>query len=303
MGVPMSIHAVPPGVLAQPASSMAPPRTVLLGLIGTGILKSKTPPMQMREASEQGLTCIYQVIDLDVLRLGIADLPDLLIAAERMGFAGVNITHPCKQAVIPLLDELSPNADALGAVNTVLFRDGRRSGHNTDWCGFKWAFERDFADVARERVVMFGAGGAGSAVAHALMMLGVGHLTIVDVEEKRARTLADQMGARHGANRLAVTSDGRAAVSHADGVVNATPIGMAHHPGTPFPPDWLKPRQWLMDVIYIPAETELLAAARAIGCRVMNGGGMAVFQAVRAFELFTGQPADAARMSRHFASL
>jgi len=301
MGVAMSIHSLPIGAPA-PSSTALPP-TLLLGLIGTGIVKSKTPPMQMQEAREQGLLCIYQTIDIEVLGLAASALPELLTAAERMGFAGVNITHPFKQAVIPLLDELSPNADALGAVNTVLFRDGRRRGHNTDWWGYKAAFERDFADVARERVVMFGAGGAGAAVAHALLMLGVGHLTIVDVEGERARTLAAQMGARHGAARLATTDDGRAAVTHADGVVNATPIGMAHHPGTAFPPEWLGPKQWFSDVVYLPAETELLAAARRIGCRATNGGGMAVFQAVRAFEHFTGRPANAERMSRHFATL
>jgi shikimate dehydrogenase len=299
----MSFHARPAGPTVSPSSSTALAPTILLGLIGTGILKSKTPPMQMHEAREQGLICIYQPIDIAALGLGPNALPELLTAAERMGFAGVNITHPFKQAVIPLLDELSPNADALGAVNTVLFRDGRRLGHNTDWWGYKAAFERDFADVSRERVVMFGAGGAGAAVAHALLMLGTGHLTIVDVEEKRAQALVEQMGERHGAARIATTTDGHAALAHADGVVNATPVGMAHHPGTPFPPEWLEPKQWVSDVIYIPAETELLAAARRIGCRAMNGGGMAVFQAVRAFEHFTGRPADAERMSRHFASL
>jgi shikimate dehydrogenase len=111
------------------------------------------------------------------------------------------------------------------------------------------------------------------------------------------------MNARHGAGRVAAATDGRAAIEKADGVVNATPIGMAHHPGTPFPPEWLQPRLWFVDIIYVPMETELLAAARRIGCRAMNGGGMAVFQAVRAFELFTGRPADAERMTRHFASL
>jgi shikimate dehydrogenase len=276
---------------------------VLLGLIGSGIQKSKTPAMQMHEAAAQGLTCIYQIIDLDVLKLGADALPDLLTAAERMGFAGLNITHPCKQAVIPLLDELSSNAEALGAVNTVRFRNGRRRGHNTDWCGFQMAFERDFADAPRGRVVQFGAGGAGVAVAHALLMLGVGRLDIIDVEPERAQQLAEQMNARHGAGRVVATSDGRAAIAAADGVVNATPIGMAHHPGVPFPPEWLQPRLWFVDIIYVPMETELLAAARRIGCRTMNGGGMAVFQAVRAFELFTGLAADAERMSRHFASL
>jgi shikimate dehydrogenase len=299
----MSVHSLPTGAPVQQAVSTALRPTVLLGLIGSGIQKSKTPAMQMREAAEQGLTCIYQIIDLDVLELGVEALPELLTAAERMGFAGLNITHPCKQAVIPLLDQLSSNAEALGAVNTVRFRDGRRRGHNTDWCGFQMAFERDFADAPRGRVVQFGAGGAGVAVAHALLTLGVGRLDIVDIEPDRAQQLADQMNARHGAGRAAAAADGRAAIEKADGVVNATPIGMAHHPGTPFPPQWLQPRLWFADIIYVPMETELLAAARNIGCRTMNGGGMAVFQAVRAFEIFTGLAADAERMSRHFASL
>jgi shikimate dehydrogenase len=303
MGVAMSVHSLPSGTPVQQAVSSALRPTKLLGLIGSGIQKSKTPAMQMREATEQGLTCIYQIIDLDVLKLGVEALPDLLTAAERMGFAGLNITHPCKQAVIPLLDELSSNADALGAVNTVLFRDGRRRGHNTDWCGFQMAFERDFTGAPLDRVTQFGAGGAGVAVAHALMKLGVKRLDIVDVEPERAQQLAEQMNARHGAGRVVATSDGRAAVAAADGVVNATPIGMAHHPGTPFPSEWLRPNLWFVDIIYVPMETELLAAARRIGCRTMNGGGMAVFQAVRAFELFTGMAADAERMSRHFASL
>jgi shikimate dehydrogenase len=281
----------------------APPTSVLLGLIGSGIQASRTPAMQEREATEQGLVCIYKLIDLDRLRLGADALPELLTAAERMGFAGLNITHPCKQAVIAHLDELSPNAEALGAVNTVVFRDGRRRGHNTDWFGFKAAFDRDFADAPRRKVVMFGAGGAGVAVAHALMMLGVERLAIVDVEATRAQHLADQMNARHGSGRAVAASDACAEVAAADGVVNATPIGMAHHPGTPFPPDRLEPTMWLADIIYFPMETALLAAARKRGCRTMGGGGMAVFQAVRAFEHFTGRTADAERMCRHFASM
>jgi shikimate dehydrogenase len=277
--------------------------TILLGLIGSGIQKSKTPAMQMREAGEQGLTCVYQLIDLDVLGLGVEGLPELLKSAERMGFSGLNITHPCKQAVIPLLDELSSNAEALGAVNTVRFHNGRRYGHNTDWCGFQRAFERDFADAPRGRVVQFGAGGAGVAVAHALLMLGTKHLDIIDVEPERARRLAEQMNTRHSAGRVAAATANPTALAAADGVVNATPIGMAHHPGTPFPAEWLRRDQWFFDIIYMPMETELLAQARRIGCRAMSGGGMAVFQAVRAFEIFTGMAADAERMSRHFASL
>lgn len=298
----MSVHSLSSG---QTALSDRTGERVLLGLIGAGIQASRTPALHEREAAEQGLTCIYKLVDLERLGLGAEALPELLTAAERMGFAGLNITHPCKQAVIPFLHELSPNAEALGAVNTVVLRDGRRRGHNTDWYGFRTAFDREFADAPRRRVVLFGAGGAGVAVAHALMILGVADLVIVDLDAPRAQHLAEQMNARHGAGRARTASlaDARAIAAVADGLVNATPVGMADYPGTPFPTDWLEPRLWLADIIYFPMETALLAEARRRGCRTMGGGSMAIFQAVRAFEHFTGRPADPERMSRHFASM
>src|ERR1700724_4277665 len=141
----------------------AAPASVLVGLIGSGIQASRTPPMHEREGAAQGLAYVSRIVDLDTLGLTAAALPELLTAARRFGFAGLNITHPCKQAVIPLLDDLSPDARALGAVNTVVFgRDGRAVGHNTDWSGFAEAFRRTLPDVARRRVVQFGAGGAGA---------------------------------------------------------------------------------------------------------------------------------------------
>jgi len=277
--------------------------SVLLGLIGAGIDASLTPAMQEREGAEQGLRLIYRRIDLDALALDAAALPALLAAAERMGFAGVNVTYPCKQAVIPLLDELSEDARALGAVNTVLFRGGRRIGHNTDWSGFAAAFRRDLPHAARDRVVLLGAGGAGAAVAHALLVLGAGRLAVVDVDRARADALAGSLAARFGAGRAEAVSDLAAAMAAADGVVNCTPVGMAKHPGLPLPEALLRPGLWVADVVYFPLETELLRSARALGCRTMGGGAMAVFQAVDAFRLFTGLEPDAARMARHFAAL
>src|SRR5918995_3657620 len=130
----------------MPATT-APPRrqlgsACLVGLIGAGIQASRTPAMHEREGAEQGLRYIYKLIDLQALNLGVEALPDLLLAAERMGFAGLNITHPCKQAVIPLLHDLSEDARVLNAVNTVVLRDGRRIGHNPDWWGLAESFRR-----------------------------------------------------------------------------------------------------------------------------------------------------------------
>jgi len=275
----------------------------LLGLIGYGIQGSLTPSLHEREGAEQGLKVIYKLVDLQKLGLDVTALPELLLAAERMGFAGLNITFPCKQEIIPLLTDLSDNARALGAVNTVVVRDERRFGHNTDLFGYAENLRRGLPDVKRDRVVQVGAGGAGSAVAEALMQLGVQTLTVFDTDAARAQHVAADLCARHGAGRAVAGSDLRGAIAEADGLVNTTPVGMAKLPGTPVPADFLRPALWVSEIIYFPLETELLKQARAIGCRTLDGGGMAVFQAVRAFELFTGIKPDAERMRRHFDAL
>jgi shikimate dehydrogenase len=283
-----------------------PPHTApacLVGLIGAGIQASRTPALHEAEAAAQGMRYLYKLIDLEVLGLGADALADLLTAAERMGFNGLNITHPCKQMVLPLLHELSPDARALGAVNTVVLRDGRRIGHNTDWLGFAESFRRGLPAVARAHVVQLGAGGAGSAVAHAALTLGVRHLTIIDVEPARAMAVAGGLNARFGVGRAVAGTDLAAAIAAADGVINATPVGMAKYAGLPLPAALLRPALWVAEIVYFPIETELLRTARALGCRTLDGGGMAVFQAVEAFRLFTGIAPDADRMRRHFAAM
>jgi shikimate dehydrogenase len=291
-------------VAAGREDRLTAPRSVLVGLIGSGIQASRTPAMHEREGAAQGLAYVYKIIDLDTLGLTAAALPELVVAARRFGFAGLNITHPCKQAVIPLLDDLSPDARALGAVNTVVFgRDGRAVGHNTDWSGFAEAFRRTLADAARRRVVQFGAGGAGAAVAHALLTLGVDELCLVDTDRGRSERLAQDLCGRFGTGRARAADETARAVRAADGIVNTTPLGMAKYPGMPLARELLRRELWVADIVYLPLETELLASARAIGCRTMGGGGMAVFQAADAFRLFSGLEPDAERMIRHFESM
>jgi shikimate dehydrogenase len=276
----------------------------LLGLIGEGIGASLTPRLHERETAANGIRCIYKIIDIAALGLGPDDLPDLLLAAERMGFTGLNITHPCKQRVIPLLDELSEDAEALGAVNTVVLRGGRRVGHNTDWFGFAENLRRFLPGAPLRHVVQFGAGGAGAAVAHAALRAGVERLTIVDVDTRRSAALAESLDARFERVVAAVApADAPEAVASADGIINATPIGMNSHPGMPLPAGLLRPDLWVADIVYFPLETELLRAAQLAGCRTLNGAGMTVFQAVEAFRLFTGVAPDAQRMLEHFAEL
>jgi shikimate dehydrogenase len=286
-----------------PVGDPAGRQSVLLGLIGEGISASLTPRLHEREAAANGLLCLYKIIDIARLGLAPDDLPDLLVAAERMGFAGLNITHPCKQRVIPLLDELSDDAQALGAVNTVLLRSGRRIGHNTDWFGFAENLRRFLPGAPLGHLVQFGAGGAGAAVAHAALRAGVERLTIIDVDAKRATDLAEALSARFHPAQAVAGGDVVEAVRTADGVINATPIGMQGHPGMPIPAALLRPALWVADIVYFPLETELLRAARLAGCRTLNGAGMTVFQAVEAFRLFTEVAPDALRMLEHFAEL
>lgn len=277
----------------------------LIGLIGSGIGPSLSPPLHEREADELGIRYLYRRWDLDLLGKPARAIGDLLAAARIADYDGFNITHPCKQAVIDHLDELSPDAAALGAVNTVILTGGRAIGYNTDWSGFARSFGRGLPDAPVDRVVLLGAGGAGAAVAHAMLTLGTGVLRVLDVDPARSEELAESLRSCFGedraeAGRMDTVAE---ALAWADGLVHATPTGMAAHPGLPVPGELLRPGLWVADVVYRPLETELVATARANGCRVLDGGGMAVFQAVDSFRLFTGVEPDADRMLRHFAEL
>jgi shikimate dehydrogenase len=279
----------------------------LVGLIGAGIGTSMSPALHEREADRHGLRYLYEIIDLDVLGLAPGDVGEPLSAARRLGFRGLNITHPCKQEVVKYLDDLAPEAAELGAVNTVVFQDGRAIGHNTDRYGFATGLARALPGVATGHVVLLGAGGAGLAVASALAGAGVRRLTVADVDPERARLLAQAMtdgAGRHPMLIHAITPDAVAEVlPEADGLVNATPIGMEGHPGSPIDPALLRPEHWVADVIYRPLDTELIKAARERGCRVADGGGMVAYQAAASFRLFTGRTPDEDRMYRDFVEL
>jgi shikimate dehydrogenase len=278
---------------------------VLVGLVGEGIQHSHAPLLHQREADRQGVRLIYTTIDSGECGLRAGDLPDVLRWARTLGYRGLNITHPFKQDVVRCIDELSGEACILGAVNTVVFDRDVTRGYNTDAAGFELSFTRYFPDAPRDRVVQLGAGGAGCAVAHALLSLGVRRLTVIDLDGARVTRLADVLAAEFGADRVVVGApdDLSAVLAKADGVVNATPVGMAHHPGSPVPHTDLRKDLWVADIVYRPVDTALLRAARAIGAPTLHGGGMNAYQAVAAFELFTGRPADPEAMIAHSAEL
>lgn len=287
--------------MSQPQPVDTADRPTRIGLLGAGIAGSRTPRMHMAAASALGLPYAYDLIDATA-----RDLPEdpsailNLLASE--GFDGLNVTYPYKRAVLPVLDELSEAARKVGAVNTVLLRDGKRLGHNTDHWGFTESLRRGLPDAKKDCVLQLGAGGAGGAVAHALLDDGVGRVLIRDVSEAAAEELAARLRDTYGTDRAQAVTDVMAAAQEACGIVNCTPVGMDKHPGLPLTAAAIDPRHWVADIVYFPLETELLATARALGCAVLPGSGMALYQAVRSFRLFTGQEPDIDRMREAFDS-
>jgi shikimate dehydrogenase len=280
-------------------------RPYLVGLVGTGVGPSLTPALHMAEASAQGLDYVYRTIDLNDVGVAPERIGEVLDWARTLGFDALNVTHPCKRLVIEHLDDVDDVAADLGAVNTVIFDGHRTVGYNTDTTGFALGFAEGLPGAATDNVVLIGAGGAGAAVGDALLRLGADHLTIVDVDVERATSLAHELAALRPEARVDASSTEKLAVllPASDGVVHCTPTGMADHPGMPFSPDLLHSGLWVADIVYRPLDTELLRAALAAGCRVCDGGHMAVHQATEAFALITGVTPDAERMSRHFRRL
>lgn len=286
--------------MSAAVQSARSPDGIRTGLVGRGIQGSSSPVMHTREARAQGLDLSYVLLDLDAAPWSGASLVDVIEHAEANGFSGVNVTYPFKQDVIALLTGLSPDAERLGAVNTVVFDRGKRVGHNTDWFGFSESLRRGLPDIRMDTVLQVGTGGAGAAVAFALLSLGARTLFLNDLETARAEELAAKMAEHFPDRAVEVVDDVTAPSRIANGFVNASPVGMEKYPGSPIGADLLRADLWVADVVYVPLQTQLLTQAQALGCPTLDGGGMAVFQAAEAFRHFTGRQPDADRMRRDF---
>jgi len=278
-------------------------RRMLVGLIGANIQGSMSPALFADAFAAAGIDGYYHLLDAD--RLADPRLTQLLGAVKTAGCAGLNVTYPFKQDIIALLDAVDPEAAQVGAVNTVsIAPDGRTTGYNFDRRGWRNSFLEILGpDSAKaKKVVQVGAGGAGRAVAFALMDLGVADLIIHDLDPARANALKVQLSSNYGASRCRLAGSLEQDIADADGIVNATQVGMRGFPGCPVPVAAIKARHWAADVIYTPMQTAFLSAAVAKNARVLNGGGMCVHQAVAAFQCLTGVTPDVARLHRTFAS-
>ena len=268
-------------------SATHPPRSpgdrILTGLLGAPIKHSASPAMHERAAEALRLRCHYQLVE--IAGCGREDLRILLEGVRRLGFAGINVTFPYKEAVVGLLDELSPGAARIGAVNTVVVRNERLIGHNTDTTGFARAVGHLVTGSSHGPVAVIGAGGVGKAIAYALAGLGVTELRIFDTEHDKVTRLAAQLE-EHAKTSVAQSVED--ALRGVVGMVNGSPVGMLPNLGTPVPDALLHAGMWVADAVYSPLWTPLLKAAKARGCAVMTGRELAIYQAADAFELFIG---------------
>jgi shikimate dehydrogenase len=273
-------------------------RSVLAGLLGAPIAQSAAPAMHERAAEALDLRCHYQLIE--IAGAGRHELKLVLEGVRHLGFAGINVTFPYKEAVVELLDELSPSAALIGAVNTIVVRDGRLVGHNTDTTGFMRAIAPLGAASSRGRVALIGTGGVGKAIAFALADLGVEQLRLFDREPVKAQQFAARL---EGRIKTSVTSGIEEALRDAVGVVNGSPVGMLPNLGTPVPDALLHAGLWVADAVYSPLWTPLLTAAKAKGATVMTGRELAIYAAADAFELLTGYAPSTAGMGIAFDSV
>ena len=260
------------------------PKSLLLGLIGAPIASSAAPHMHQSAGAALGLRTHYQLIE----RVGAhrGDLRAMLEGVRLLGFAGVNVTFPYKEAVVPLLDALAPGVADLGAVNTVVVsRDHRLTGYNTDSTGFGRALRAEIGGDLGGPVALVGAGGVGRAIGFALAGMKVPQIRVFDRDKAKAEALVSALAGRALATVAATVEK---ALDGAAGVINGTPIGMLPDTGCPVPVAALRSSMWVADVVYTPLWTPLLLAARERGCRVMTGRELCVLQACDAFHLFTG---------------
>jgi len=271
------------------------PTNFLLGLIGAPIAHSASPAMHEAAGEALGIRCRYPLIE--VAGAGRDRLRSMLEGIRTLTFSGVNVTYPYKVAIVSLLDGLDPSAAKVGAVNTIAVRDERLIGFNTDCSGFKRGVSRELGDVAGQCIALIGAGGVGKAIGVALAEGGVGRLNIVDRDPLRAAELAKALK-NHCDARASESAE--LALVGAQGLVNATAVGMLPNTDTPAPLHLLRSDLWVADAVYQPLWTPLLLAARGLNAKVMTGRELAIDQAMDAFQIFTGKEPPRAAMANAF---
>lgn len=269
-------------------------KTKLLGLIGTPVEHSKSPEMYNYCFDKFGLDYAYLAFDIPLEKTGEA-----VRALRTVGFRGANVTMPCKQEVLKYMDELTPAAKAIGAVNTIVNDNGVLTGYNTDGMGYTKNLERNGVAVKGKKIVLLGGGGAASAIAAQAALEGAAKISIFNLKdtfwsalEKTVRRIADAVPeCTFTLNDLADKALLKQAIDEADILSNATRVGMAPNEDATLIEDtsWFRKELVVTDAVYAPPKTRFLREAEAAGCTVCSGLGMLLCQGAEAFRLYTGE--------------
>lgn len=267
--------------------------TRMLGLIGTPVEHSKSPAMYNHCFEKFGLDWAYLAFDIQQEDTGAA-----VQAIRTLNLRGANVTMPCKNAVIPYLDKLTPAAEAIQAVNTIVNEDGVLVGYNTDGCGYTQNLRRSGVEVAGKKIVLLGGGGAASAIAIQAALEGAAEIAVFNLKdafwprvEQGLRAIAQAApGCAISLNDLEDREALHQAILRCDILSNATRVGMAPYEDQSNITDlsWFRPDLIVTDVVYAPPETKMLREAKAAGCKTCDGLGMLLCQGAEAFRLYSG---------------
>lgn len=261
-----------------------------LSLLGANIQKTRLPRLLEALCRRQGLR-----LEFDLSDSALKDDFDFDMRADECaaaGYCGIVITHPFKTLAIARAGEIRGIPTTLGAANSLIFKPGGWIATNTDYSGLlkAWAMEMDGAKPGT--VAMAGAGGVARSIAFALINLGCERIDIFDVVPERAQAVARACDPAGTVVRAIDASRFREAVVEADGLVNATPLGMAQYPGMAFEQDAIGPQQWVFDVVYTPIETSFMQAAKGSGLRRLTGFHLFLHMGIDSFEFFSGRTID-----------
>jgi shikimate dehydrogenase len=271
-------------------------KTRLCGVIGDPIEHTLSPTIHNAAFNHLNLDFVFLAF-----RVKAADLEKAIQGMRGLGIHGLNVTMPHKSTVISFLDEVDPTVKFLGSANTILNKDGRLSGFNTDGVGALKALRENGVELSEKKVLLLGAGGAAKAIAFSLAE-EVGELVVLNRTSEKTKELAAVLGQRFGKKVVGgplSSSTIQKNLRDSDILINATKVGM--HPResqTMVEPQWLRSDLTVMDIVYNPIETRLAKDAKAVGAKVINGVEMLIYQGAASFELWTSRSAPIEVMRR-----
>lgn len=267
--------------------------TELIGLIATPIRHSKSPTMHNEAFAKLGLDYAYLAFEV-----GNEQLEDAVKGLKALGVKGYNVSMPNKTVIGKYLDELSPAAQLCGAVNTVVYEDGKLTGHITDGIGYMRSLKDKGFDVIGKKIAVVGAGGAATAICIQAALDGVKEIAIFNRKDEfweraqqNVKNINEKTNCKATLYDLADKDALRREIADSYLFANATGVGMKPLEGQMVIPDesYLRPDLIVTDVVYMPTKTKLLEVAESVGCQYMNGLGMMLYQGAAAFKMWTKQ--------------